>query len=221
MSFPLAATNARREHARVLNEIVDRALFAPVPGDPATLAQLLRWQDATRAADRVRSRALRLARRDALRRARVLAACDSLVLALYRHPARRGWLYGWCDAAVVRDRAERRAGIGGIVFDDAARVVARISAQVPEQEPFEAEIAAVQAALSAAAARSHGPRRICLYTDCDALVSLWLRSRRDPRLQAVRALACSFRRFVLRGVPRRHNPVAHRLARSALAPSGG
>jgi ribonuclease HI len=206
----------RREQVRVLNDIIDRALLAPGPGDSATLVHLLRWQEVAGAADRVRLRAMRMAEHDTSRRAWILAASDALVLALYRHPARRGWLYGWCDAAVVRDGSQRRAGIGSIVVDATGRIIARICARIAECKPFEAEIAAVQAALSAVAAHPGGPQCIRIHTDCDALVSLWLRSRRDPRLQAVHALMRSFRRFELRCVPPRHNRVAHRLARDAV-----
>ncbi len=204
---------ARREQARVQNEMIDRALLAAAPGGPANTAQLLKRREATSVADRVRLRAMRLASVDASRRSQILAASDALVLAVYRQAAPRRWLYGWCDASVARDGSERRAGVGGIILDDRGKTVARICQRIAERDPFEAEIAALEAMLKAAAAQRDDALRIRVHTDCDALVSLWLQSRGDPRLQVVRALARSLRRFELYSVPRRHNQTAHRLAR--------
>jgi hypothetical protein len=84
-----------------------------------------------------------------------------------------------------------------------------------ECEPFEAEIAALEAALEATS--TVAARRVRVYTDCDALVSLWLQRRQDPRLRRVRYLARRLRRFELRSLPRRHNQVVHRLARAGAS----
>jgi ribonuclease HI len=175
-------------------------------------------ENPTRAADRVQLRAKRLAKPRGARRGRILAAAQTLILQLYGAEVPADWLCGWCDATVDRDGARRRAGVGGLVLDGRGRELARISQPIPERPPFEAEIAALEAVLRAAGRRRRA-RRIRVYTDCDALVSLWLQSRRDPRLAAVRSAARRLRRFELYRVPRRHNQAAHRLAREAALAS--
>lgn len=166
-------------------------------------------EDATRAADRVQLRTRRLASARGAQRHGIFAAAQLLILQLYGAAAPAGWLCGWCDASVERGASPRRAGVGGIILDALGRELARVSEPVAEREPFEAEIAALEAVLRAAGRA----RRIRIYTDCDALVSLWLERRRDPRLAAVRAAVRRLQRFELRHVPRRHNQAAHRLAR--------
>jgi ribonuclease HI len=166
-------------------------------------------------ADRVRLQAKRLTHARPAQRGRVLPAAEALVLALYRHGTPPGWLCAWCDASVMREGPLRRVGVGAIVLDRAGRPCARVSRQIAECGSFEAEIAALEAALAAAAAhRDHGAPGIRVYTDCDALVSLWLQHRHDLRLRAVRVSARKLGRFELRSLPRRHNQVAHHLARA-------
>jgi hypothetical protein len=165
----------------------------------------------------VQLRAKRLAKTHVLQRNRILGAADVLVRMLYRDSAPDGWLCAWCDASVARDRSPPRVGVGVIILDENGREAARISRPVIDCEPFEAEIAALEATLHAAAVRGAGAKRIRVHTDCDALVSLWLRHRSDRRLRVVRELAHELRRFELRGLPRRHNQFAHRLARDAAA----
>jgi ribonuclease HI len=197
-----------REAARALAAAIERALLRFVPANVERVLELARREDASRAADRVRLRAKRLVKAKAAPRGAVLAAADALVLRIYHAAAPAGWMCGWCDATVVRDRA----AVGALLLDRHAREFARVCAPIAACEPFEAEIAALEAALRALRAK-----RVCVYTDCDALVALWLQRRRDARLAAVRALARRLRRFELRRVPRRHNKVAHQFAREALA----
>jgi ribonuclease HI len=120
---------------------------------------------------------------------------------------------GFCDASVAAHDDGRAAGVGSIILDASGRTVARISRRSADCEPFEAEIAALEATLDMAAGLGEGARRIRVYTDCDALVALWLQRRSDPRLRGVRALARGLRAFQLCRLPRRHNQAAHRLAR--------
>jgi ribonuclease HI len=207
--------SARREQARSLAEAIDRVLLRSAPADRAL--ELARRQDATRMADRVQLRVKRLAKTQATQRSHILTAADTLILRLYRAAVPAGWQCGWCDATVTRDGSLRYAGVGAVILNDRGREVARLSEPIAECEPFEAEIAALEAALQAAAGHGGRARRIRVYTDCGALVSLWLQRRRDPRLSTVRLMASRLRRFELRHVPRRHNQIAHRLARKAAA----
>jgi ribonuclease HI len=214
------AARARREAARVVSEAIDRALLRPASNELQRVLALLKGHDATSAADRVRLRAKRLAKVHAAQRSRIPGAADMLVRMLYCHAAPDGWLCAWCDASVAGDRSPPRVGVGAVILDEHGRELARISRPLAECAPFEAEIAALEATLLTAAARG-AAQRIRVHTDCDALVSLWLRHRSDPRLRAVRELARELRRFELRRLPRRHNQLAHRLARDAAAGAVG
>ena len=167
-------------------------------------------------ANRVQLRAKRLARTHATQRSQILVAAEALILALYRSAAPAAWLCGWCDATVARDGSPRYAGVGAVILDGHGRECARLCEPIAGREPFEAEIAALEATMQAALGHGEHARRIRVYTDCAALVSLWLQRRRDPRLSGLRALASRLRRFELHRVPRRHNRVAHRLAPPAL-----
>lgn len=213
----VVGARARREAARAVSAAIDHALLRPVSGELQRVLASLQRQEATSVADRVRLRAKRLAKAYAAQRSCILGAADMLVRMLYRHAAPDGWLCAWCDASVARDRSPPRVGVGAIILDENGRESARISRLVINCEPFEAEIAALEATLRAAAARGGGAKRIRVHTDCDALVSLWLRHRSDPRLRVVRELARELWRFELRRLPRRHNQFAHRLARDAAA----
>jgi len=210
---------SQREKRAALAEAIDRALLRSAAADLQRVLGLSQREDAARMADRVQLRAKRLAKTYATQRSHVLAAASTLILRLYGAAVPADWLCGWCDATVDRDGARRYAGAGGVILDGRGREFARVCEPIAEAEPFEAEIAALEAVLRAAAGRSEHARRIRVYTDCDALVSLWLHRRRDPRLSGVRSLACRLRRLELRPVPRRHNRIAHRLAREALVHS--
>lgn len=166
-------------------------------------------------ADHIRLRARRLARIHASQGNRIGDTAEDLVLALYRDAAPAGWSCGWCDASVACDGALRRVGVGILILDAGEQTCIRLSQPVAECEPFDAEIAALESALRAVVERDHGARGVRIYTDCDALTSLWLRQRGDHRLRGVRELARLLRRFELRSLPRRHNQIAHRLARDA------
>jgi ribonuclease HI len=207
-----------RAAAPALGAAIERALLRFAPANVQRVLELARREDASRAADRVQLRAQRLAKARVPLRGPVFAAAEALVLRIYHAAAPAGWLCGWCDATVLRDGAPRRAAVGALLLDRHAREFARISTPIAACEPFEAEIAALESALRALAGRAP---RVRMHTDCDALVALWLQQRRDARLSAVRALARRLRRFELRHVPRRHNGIAHRLAREAATAARG
>jgi hypothetical protein len=215
-----APASARREEARRLREAIDAALLPAAAGDLAAVLALVGLRDVVALADRVRLQARRLARAHPNERVRLLSTGDALVLALYRKTAPPGWLCGWCDASVLHEGAPRRVGVGAIVLDAAGRPCARISRQIADCDPFEAETAALEATLEVAAAHREGAPGIRVYTDCDALVSLWLQHRNDLRLRTVRSWAAKLGRLELRGLPRRHNQAAHRLARAGVAGGG-
>jgi ribonuclease HI len=202
----------RRDAARALNEALDCALLGYPSAEWQRVLELGRQQNVISLADRVRLRGMRLAKSHALHRSRILQAADSLVLAVYCHVARAGWLCGFCDASAMLHGKARGVGIGAIILDGRSRTMAQVSRRTADCEPFEAEIAALEATLDAAAGLD--APRIRVHTDCDALVALWLQHRRDPRLHGVRARAGRLRGFQLHGLPRRHNQTAHRLARS-------
>jgi hypothetical protein len=151
------------------------------------MLELGRREDAAPLADRVRLRAMRLAKSQAAHRSQILTGAESLVLAVYRHAIPRGWMCGFCDASVAAYGDGRASGVGGIILDASGRTVARISRRGADREPFEAEIAALEATLDAAAGLGETTLRIRVYTDCDALVALWLQRRGDPRLRSPRA----------------------------------
>ena len=209
-----ASTRARREAAHALNEAIDSALLHRASGAQRMLEAQAR-RDVVGLADRVRLRAKRLAKSHAMHRSQILDAAAGLVLAVYRYAGPRDWMCGFCDASAAPHDEGRGAGIGGVIFDGSGRTVARFARPTSKRNPFEAEIAALEATLDAAAALGDGAPRLRVYTDCDALVALWLQRRRDPRLQGVRALARRLRGFQLYSLPRRHNQAAHHLARHA------
>jgi len=212
----VASASAQREARRALNQAIDRALVGSALERQRVL-ELGGREDAPALADRVRLRAVRLTKSGAAHRSRILTLAESLVLAAYHRAAPAGWMCGFCDASVAAQDDGRVAGVGGIILDPSGRTVVRISRRSADCEPFEAEIAALEATVDAAAGLDEGARRIRVYTDCDALVALWLQRRSDPRLHGVRALARRLRGFQLYCLPRRHNQAAHRLARNAVS----
>jgi hypothetical protein len=204
-----------RDEARRLNRAIDAQLLAPDGVGPEGVLRVEGTREAVRLAERVRRRATLLGKarrgqREAMRRAR-----DHLILHLYAGAAPAGWHVAWSDGSVSRGAGHRRAGIGGLLLGPQDRaVLAEISAPAVPDDALSVELAAVTAVLRAAL--DLGAQRLRLYTDCDALVTLWLRHREDPRLTELHGLALWLHRFELRGVPRQHNPLAHRLARRAV-----
>jgi ribonuclease HI len=198
---------------RQINEALDRALGDLDEAGRDTFLRHAAEQDAAHAAERVRRRATLLIKSKPQVGKSILAARDELMLALYRRAAPGGSFVAWCDGS-VRPAAERsRAGIGGILMDENTRVVARLSRAVEAQAAFEAEVAALAAVLQAAI--DHGAERICVYTDCAALLRRWQLRCRDSRpahaLKAIREHGD----FELRLIPRKHNQPAHALALAA------
>lgn len=201
-----------RRRARALNALIDACLLAPGEHPPRELAICLPAEDVTALAERVRRRATLIARRERPHAEAILTARDALILALYASATPRGAFTAWSDGS---SRQGQAAGIGGLLMDPEGRMVAHLSQPLQGLDAFAAEVAALEAVMRAAADRGAG--RLRVYTDCVALLLLWLEKRADPRLEQVRKQAHRFRRFELRALPRLHNQPANRLARQALA----
>lgn len=195
--------------------MIDVGLLAPGGSLPGELTARLPAQDSTRLAERVCRRAALLSRRDRSAAESILAARDALVLALYARATPRGTFTTWSDGSSKMTPQELIAGIGGLLMDPQGRIVSRLSRPCRGLDAFAAEIAALEAVQHSAAVL--GAERLRVYTDCVALLHLWLESRADARLEKVREQARRFRRFELRALPRAHNQPANRLARQALA----
>jgi ribonuclease HI len=177
--------------------------------------QLASMWDASRVAERVRRRATILGRAERGRRREIIRAQDRLILRLYGQAVPADWHLAWFDGSVRGEDGNLRAGIGGLLLAAQGRMlVAELSE--PAADALTTEIAAWVAVLRAAL--HGGVERLRAHTDCDALAALW-RRRDDPRLEVVRGLVGTLRRFELRHVPRQYNQPAHRLARRALAHS--
>ncbi len=199
-----------RWQARQLNAQVDACLLDQ-DAAPREFAARLPDLDAAALAERVRRRATLLARRDRSHADAILTVRDALILAVYARATPRDAFTAWCDGSC----RQGEAGIGGLLMDPEGRITARLCQPMRGLDAFGAEIAALEAMMRAAP--EHGAVRLRVYTDCIALLLLWLEKRADPRLGQVRQLARRFRRFELRALPRLHNQSANRLARQALA----
>ncbi len=206
----MAASARPTEDARRLNRLIDRCLQAPVPARFDAVLRAASVLEAPAVAERVRRRATVLGRAERQHRRAILTARDKLVLQLYRQAAPAGWYAAWCDGSV----SGGLAGIGGLLLNPRGNRVGELSRAIGACDPFGTELAAACAVLRMALGR--GAQQVCAYTDCDALVALWMRQRDDPRLRELCALVRECRRFELRRIPRQHNQPAHRLARRAI-----
>lgn len=192
--------------ARRLNQAIDLAL-----ADPAALPDLLRHARGCHLlalAERVRRRATSRARHSPATAETMLEGRDRLLLALYADAAPAGWAVAWCDAS----RRGEVATIGVLLRKAGEATPMPLTRAVGDLQIFEAEAAAVVAAVELALA--HGVTRLRVYSDCKALVTRWLSRADDARLQVIRQAAADLERFQLFHLPPRHNPVAHRLART-------
>ncbi len=205
----------KKRQARELNALIDAYLLEPGGLLPGELAGWLGAWGAPSLAERVRRRATRLSRGDRGHADVILATRDAVILALYAFAAADGAFTAWSDGSV----AQAGAGIGGLLMDPEGRIVDRLSHPGRWPDAFSAEVAALEAVMGAAVTRGAG--RLRVYTDCLALLRLWLEKRGDPRLQQVRQLAGRFKGFDLQALPRLHNQPANRLARQALAGAAG
>lgn len=205
----MAGSARPTEATRRLNRLIDRCLQAPAPARFDAVLRAVSALEAPAVAERVRRRATVLGRVERQHRRAILKARDELVLQLYRQAAPAGWYTAWCDGSVHGGLAS----IGGLALNPRGNRVGELSRAIGACDPFGTELAAACAVLRLALGR--GARQVCAYTDCDALVALWLGRREDPRLHELRGLARECRRFELRRIPRQHNQPAHRLARCA------
>jgi len=214
---PAAKLNERNDAIRQINEAIDRALVDPDGVGKDAILRHAATQGVAHAAERLRRRATLLIKRKPQERKSILAARDVLMLAVYRQAAPRGWFVAWCDGSVRPDTDRSRAGIGGILMDGEGKVVMKLSGSVEAVAAFETEVAGLAAVLNAAIDR--GAERLCIYTDCVALVRHLHRRRRDPRLADVLKSMGKLPGVELRLIPRKHNQPAHALALAAASPA--
>jgi ribonuclease HI len=212
----MSLSSDRQRTARGINDVIDCALQQATDVRFRAAVRLRATLSTHRLAERVRRRATVLARRDRRLSAQLLQARDRLILALYADATPAGWHTAWCDGSIAAGKPG--AGIGGLLMDSAGQIVTELARRVADLAPFEAEIAALVAMFKVA--RAKGVRRLRVYSDCGAAVRLWRRSRDDPRLAALAALAREFRHLEICALPREHNQPAHRLAKSGGGHSG-
>lgn len=214
----MVSTDSRKEAARRLNFLVDRALTDP--GAVQTRAVLDHASPGSlhRLVDRIRRRATVISKRHAQSSQQILLARNQLVLRINAHLLGENVAAGWCDGSSVEIDGERSAGVGGLLMTHEGNIIASISNHAGRLDAFKAEIAALAAILREAL--EHGVERVVIHTDCRALSAMWQQRRDDPRIASVRALAREFDSIKLRCIPRRHNGPAHTLAKkAALAPA--
>ena len=209
----MSAKHTRRQQAQLLNALIDAALVDLTPQRRQQVVQLAEHSTVEQIAGRIHRRATLSGKQRTRETQRILAARDELTMALYAAMAPPGWAVAWCDGSSLKIDSRRHAGIGGIVMDGTAQVVARISRSIGEQHAFAAELAALEAVMQAA--RAHGLRRLRVYTDNPGLAQLWRERRTDERLAEIRHLAAGLERFSLKAIPRRYNQPADSLARQA------
>ncbi len=210
MTQPAAS---RRDEARLLNQLIDRALLQPSTQHRGELLALARQHATQRLAERVRQRATRLGRHTPEHAQRLLSNRDELIMALYAGATPEGWANAWCDGSSSRQASERHAAVGVVLMDVGGKCISQTSRYVGGKSAFEAELTALKAAMDIALA--HNIERLRVHTDSKALVQLWHERWDDPRLTDVRLLGARFRGLHIRAIPRLHNQVANALARRA------
>lgn len=203
----------RRDEARLLNQVIDRALFQPTMQHREELLSLAKKRDTQRLAERVRQRATRLGRQKRTQVQQLLGNRDELIMALYADLPPVGWANAWCDGSSTRQASELHAGVGAVLLDPSGKRISQISRYVGGKNAFDAEITALAAVLEDAS--THHIEQLKVHTDSKALAQLWHEQREDPRLAALRLLASRFKRLQFRAVPRLHNQVANALAKQA------
>jgi len=203
----------RRDQARVLNRVIDRALLQPAAQHRDELLAQAQQRDTQQLAERVRQRATRLGRHEPGRTQQLLTRRDELIMALYADLAPRGWANAWCDGSSSRQASELHAGIGAVVLDASGTCISETGRHVSGKTAFEAELMALTVVLEIALA--HDIERLRVHTDSKALVQLWQQHRDDPRLAPVRALGPRFKGLHIHAIPRLHNQVANALAKQA------
>ena len=205
----------RRDEARFLNQVIDRALFQPNTQHLEELLSLAKTRDTQCLAERVRQRATWLGRHEREQTQHILSNRDELIMALYASLAPEGWANAWCDGSSLRQASELHAGIGAVLLDTTGKCIRQISRYVGGKSAFEAEVIALVAVLEDALI--HHIERLRVHSDCKALVQLWHEQREDPRLAPVRLLNSRFKGLHISAIPRLHNQVANALAKRAAS----
>lgn len=204
----------RRDEARYLNRIIDRALLQPTMQHLAEVLSSAKQWDTPRLAERIRRRATWLTRHERPLAQQLLTHRDQLIMALYANLAPEGWASAWCDGSSTGRASERHAGIAAVLMDASGNCLSRFSRYVGNKNVFDAELAALAAVLEAAV--TFNLEQLRVHTDSKALVQLWHEQRDDPRLAALRPLAAQFKGLQILAIPRLHNQVAHVLAKQAV-----
>lgn len=208
-SNPNAQT--RRELAKRLNRMIDRALQNADESAPVALLEVAAGEETIGLCSRISRRATLLARRDPAQGPAIIAARNRLVLEIYGHRTPEGWFSAWCDGSTASDAGGNRSSIGVVLMDAQHRVVTEFGKSAGALSPLAAELAALEATVQTAVA--HGATRLRVYTDCTALIHLWQGQRDDDRLAGLLLAADPLRCLQLYLVPRRFNQVANNLAR--------
>ena len=199
---------------RRISRIIDHVLSNWETTDPNVILDSKAMSNPEELAERVLQRGNSLSRKDRPRSEAILEARDNLILAIYAHTSPRGWATGWCDGSSLHTKEGIVAGVGVQLVDDKNKLLVQFGRTVQGHGPLAAEISALATVMEAAL--KHRVEDLRVYTDCKALVLLWLQHRADTRLDSVGVLAGKLRRFEIRLLPRRHNGPMHRLARQAV-----
>jgi hypothetical protein len=208
----MAQSSAGREQVRELNRLIDHALREHGKAQVPAMLAIAGARNFQALAERVRRRSASLIRQQTAVAARPIQdARDRLMQLVYAQAAPAGWYCAWSDASRSKGEDGYSTGIGGLLMDPQGHLAGQFSRSISDRPPFEGEIAALAVALEAGL--EHHAEHIVAHTDCDALASLWLRGRNDPRLERIRYLAGQYKRVKLRSIPRLHNQPANLLAR--------
>jgi len=152
MVSPNSTVQTRREHARWLNRLVDRALQ---DRDEHALVALLEGavgEDTLALCNRISRRARLLVRHDPSQAPTIIALRDLRMLEVFAHHAPQGWFSAWCDGSSIADAGGARAGIGVVLMDPQHRIVSKFGESRGTLSALAAEFAALEAAVGAAAA---------------------------------------------------------------------
>lgn len=201
-----------RQQIRELNRLIDSSLQEPEKEQVSTMIDIAGADNFQALAERIRRRSASLIKRQSTGTQRtILDTRDRLMQLVYAGAAPNGCYCAWSDASRKKEDGDYTARIGGLLMDPERCIVAEISQPVSDRPIFEAEIAALAAILEAGL--EHRADCLIAHTDCDALVSLWLRERDDPRLLKIRQIASQYKKILLRSIPRLHNQPANFLAK--------
>lgn len=211
-----ADIQTRRERARSLNRVIDRALRSPTEEALSELMAVAAGERTGLLCNRLFRRANRLLRDDPGRGADIVSTRDRRVAEIYGCRVPAGWFSAWCDGSSSNGTDGVWSGIGFVVLDPQQRLIVELGEARGALSPLDAELEALEVAVKSAV--TQGADRLRVHTDCPALVHLWHGHREDVRLNGLRQVASTLVRLQLCLIPRRFNQWAHRLARRVMHP---